>query len=110
MGRLISSGQPSVVEGAAAESGVGSIVGGGGSCGGTRSNNEGCLAQTDEKVMEALHQFTLKRFENSDEVLEIQLSFLNVLFFGPVMPLGVIFTLIAKIVELRSDLVKLLFT
>jgi len=73
-------------------------------------DNEGNLELMRERAMEVLHQFALKEFENSSEVLEMQMSFLNVLFFGPVMPLGIIVTLIAKIVERPSNLVKLLFT
>merc|ERR1719296_698500 len=37
------------------------------------------------------------------------MSLLNVLFFGPIMPLGVIFTLFAQVLEVKSDLLKMLF-
>merc|ERR1719296_38563 len=33
---------------------------------------------------------------------------MNVLFFGPIMPIGVVITLLAKVIEIQFDLVKML--
>lgn len=61
-----------------------------------------------EQLKEALQQFVRKEFEPESELLENQLSFMNVLFFGPMMPVGVFFTLGAKILEINFDLVKMM--
>merc|ERR1719161_3068566 len=43
------------------------------------------------------------------ELLELKLSFLWVVLFAPIMPAGVIPTLLARIIESNSDLAKMLF-
>jgi len=56
----------------------------------------------------ALHELIRKPFEAEGELLEINLNFLGVLMFAPFMPVGVLFTLGARILEARTDLAKML--
>lgn len=58
-------------------------------------------------VFSILRQAVKKPFEPDDELMEIEMSFLWVLFFTPLKPFGVITTLIAKILEIQFDLLKM---
>mmetsp|Transcript_40188 Transcript_40188/g.87817 ORF Transcript_40188/g.87817 Transcript_40188/m.87817 type:complete len:945 (-) Transcript_40188:111-2945(-) len=58
-------------------------------------------------VKGALEQVVLKEFEPLDELLELKMSFLFIIFFSPVMPLGVVPTLVARLLEIRTKLTKL---
>jgi len=57
----------------------------------------------------ALRQSISKPFEPLDELLELKLNFLWVLFFSPLMPMGVLPTLVSRLLEVRAKLTKLLF-
>jgi len=84
-----------------------------GSCpnGTSRSATVEAKAEGEEvKLLQsAVEQVGRKKFEARSELLEIKLSFLFVLFFAPVMPLGIFSTLVARLVEIRFKAVKLLF-
>merc|ERR1712187_733380 len=56
---------------------------------------------------DALNQIILKEFEPLDELLEMKLSFIFIILFAPVMPLGLIPTLVARLIEIRTKLTKL---
>eukprot|EP00747_Dinoflagellata_sp_TGD_P022423 gnl/TRDRNA2_/TRDRNA2_129100_c1_seq1.p1 gnl/TRDRNA2_/TRDRNA2_129100_c1~~gnl/TRDRNA2_/TRDRNA2_129100_c1_seq1.p1 ORF type:complete len:404 (+),score=57.42 gnl/TRDRNA2_/TRDRNA2_129100_c1_seq1:177-1214(+) len=57
----------------------------------------------------ALLQVSYKEFEPFGECEEMMLCFLWVLFFTPVMPIGIFATLGARIMEIKFDLTKLLY-
>merc|ERR1711990_1261357 len=57
---------------------------------------------------EALEQLVRKRYDPSDELLEVQLSMVFVVAFAPIMPAGVVATLIAKIIQSQMELMKML--
>jgi len=75
----------------------------------SRLANPGDEFEPEGFIRKALQQSALKPFEPLDELLELKLSFLWVLLFAPILPLGVIPTLAARLVECHSDLSKLLF-
>jgi len=60
-------------------------------------------------VHTALQEAALKPFEPLDELLELKLSFLWVVFFAPLKPLGVVPTFGARFLERHTDLTKLLY-
>mmetsp|Transcript_90442 Transcript_90442/g.286594 ORF Transcript_90442/g.286594 Transcript_90442/m.286594 type:complete len:299 (-) Transcript_90442:13-909(-) len=62
----------------------------------------------EKKLQDGLRQGVRKLFEPIDELLELKLSLLWILFFAPVMPIGVLPTLGARLLETRSDLTKML--
>eukprot|EP00929_Paragymnodinium_shiwhaense_P003872 TRINITY_DN10457_c0_g1_i1.p1 TRINITY_DN10457_c0_g1~~TRINITY_DN10457_c0_g1_i1.p1 ORF type:complete len:922 (+),score=182.68 TRINITY_DN10457_c0_g1_i1:84-2849(+) len=64
---------------------------------------------SDNMATQALQQGLLKRFEPMSELLELKLCFLWILFFGPIMPIGILPTLAARLVECNSDVFKMLF-
>jgi len=61
------------------------------------------------QVKGLLQQAARKPFEPMSELLEMELNFLWVVFFAPVLPWGIIPMLLARIFETKSDLTKLLF-
>lgn len=68
----------------------------------------------DEKelrtVMDAaLDQASRKVFEPMDEVMELKINFMFVALFAPIMPLGIVPTLLSRLVEVRSKATKLFF-
>lgn len=62
-----------------------------------------------EKVVSVLEQFKVKPFEVEDEMMELEMSLLWVVFFMPLLPGGVIVTMIAKLIEVNTDLTKMLY-
>lgn len=66
------------------------------------------LSEYKRGISSILEQAVLKPFIPEDELMELKMSFLWVLFFTPLMPLGVITTLIAKILEINFDMLKML--
>eukprot|EP00929_Paragymnodinium_shiwhaense_P024793 TRINITY_DN15151_c0_g1_i1.p1 TRINITY_DN15151_c0_g1~~TRINITY_DN15151_c0_g1_i1.p1 ORF type:complete len:844 (+),score=119.87 TRINITY_DN15151_c0_g1_i1:63-2594(+) len=75
----------------------------------SRMSGATAVTKEEEKVKQALQQGLLKRFEPRREVLELNLCFLLILFFAPIFPLGVIPTLLARLVECNSDVFQMLF-
>lgn len=67
------------------------------------------VEEEEAMLSDGLRQGCRKLFEPIDELLELKLSFLWVLFFAPVMPIGVLPTLGARLLETRSDLTKMLY-
>jgi len=63
-----------------------------------------------DKLNAALKQIVLKPFKVEQELIEIEMSFVWMTLFVPLKPVGVVATLIAKIVECHSDMAKLLKT
>jgi len=57
----------------------------------------------------SLLQVARKEFEPFAELLELKMNFLFVLFFAPIMPFGLLPTLIARILEVRFKSTKLFF-
>jgi len=57
----------------------------------------------------SLVQVTRKPFEPLDELLEIKMNFLFVAMFAPIMPIGIVPTLIARLAEVRFKATKLLW-
>lgn len=57
----------------------------------------------------AIDQGSRKQFQAFDEMMEVNLFFLFVVFFAPVKPLGALFLLFARGLECHTDLAKLLF-
>uniref|UniRef100_A0A7S1R3E9 Uncharacterized protein n=1 Tax=Alexandrium catenella TaxID=2925 RepID=A0A7S1R3E9_ALECA len=57
----------------------------------------------------ALEQFKMKPFEVEEELMEIEMTLLWLVFFMPLLPGGVIVTMVAKLAEVSTDLTKLLF-
>jgi len=63
-----------------------------------------------EQLLEgALDQVARRSFEPFDELVELKMNFLFVSFLAPVMPFGVIPTLAARLLELRSKSLKMFF-
>eukprot|EP00929_Paragymnodinium_shiwhaense_P122838 TRINITY_DN9600_c0_g1_i1.p1 TRINITY_DN9600_c0_g1~~TRINITY_DN9600_c0_g1_i1.p1 ORF type:complete len:830 (-),score=194.65 TRINITY_DN9600_c0_g1_i1:146-2635(-) len=62
-----------------------------------------------ETLQRAIDQSVLKQFEVEDELMELEMNFLWVTFFVPIMPFGVVATLFTKLAEVNTDLGKLLF-
>lgn len=62
-----------------------------------------------EEVKIALKQLARKQFEPVDELREVKMNLLWIMFFAPVMPLGIFTTLIARFIEVKTDLYKLLY-
>lgn len=56
-----------------------------------------------------LDQMVRKQFEPADELVELEMSFLWVACFTPIMPHGVLVTLAAKILEIHFSMVKMLY-
>jgi len=63
----------------------------------------------ESELHSALRQAALKEFEPLEELLELKMSFIFVCFLAPVMPIGLIATLVARLFEIRSKLTKLFF-
>lgn len=57
---------------------------------------------------DALDQALKKPFEVEDELMEMEMSFLWVTFFMPILPLGVITTAAARLIEHKTDLIKMM--
>jgi len=57
----------------------------------------------------ALNQVKLKLFQVQDEVMELDMCLLWVAFFMPILPIGVIFIMMARLVEVNSDVTKMLY-
>jgi len=62
-----------------------------------------------QKLDAALTEVLKKPFEVEDELMELEMSFLFVTFFMPVLPIGVLCTLVAKCLEINTDLAKMLY-
>jgi len=62
-----------------------------------------------EKILTVLDQVVLKEFNVDNELMELEMSFLWVTFFMPMMPQGVIVTMVAKLLEVNFDITKLLY-
>eukprot|EP00929_Paragymnodinium_shiwhaense_P016457 TRINITY_DN124823_c0_g1_i1.p1 TRINITY_DN124823_c0_g1~~TRINITY_DN124823_c0_g1_i1.p1 ORF type:complete len:860 (-),score=160.17 TRINITY_DN124823_c0_g1_i1:232-2745(-) len=58
---------------------------------------------------DALREGVRKDFEPMSETLEMKLGFLWVMFFAPIMPIGILPTLMARILECQTDLMKMLY-
>lgn len=68
-------------------------------------------AQAEEHnalVDRALDQAVRKPFEPEGELMEVKLNFLWIIFFAPIKPDGVITMLIARLIEVKTDMSKLL--
>jgi len=65
--------------------------------------------QAAEALRGALDQASRKAFEPLDEVMELKMNFLFVSFFAPIMPIGLVPTLLARLLEVRSKATKLFF-
>eukprot|EP00929_Paragymnodinium_shiwhaense_P040096 TRINITY_DN2095_c0_g2_i1.p1 TRINITY_DN2095_c0_g2~~TRINITY_DN2095_c0_g2_i1.p1 ORF type:complete len:725 (-),score=117.14 TRINITY_DN2095_c0_g2_i1:284-2458(-) len=61
------------------------------------------------RSMWALNQCVRKEFEPLSEELELKVSLLWVLFFGPIMPIGIVPTLFARVLECQTDMLKMLY-
>jgi len=61
------------------------------------------------RLQSSLLQVARKEFEPFAELLELKMNFLFVLFFAPIMPFGLLPTLIARILEVRFKSTKLFF-
>lgn len=74
---------------------------------------DGCHEEEEEEagrlLERALDQAARRPFEPFDELVELKMNFLFVSFLAPVMPLGVVPTLAARLLEFRSKAVKLFF-
>merc|ERR1712107_106272 len=62
-----------------------------------------------EKLMSALAQGIVKPFEVANEIMELEMSFLWISLFIPILPHGLFFTMLAKQVECATDITKLLY-
>eukprot|EP00747_Dinoflagellata_sp_TGD_P108597 gnl/TRDRNA2_/TRDRNA2_170463_c4_seq1.p1 gnl/TRDRNA2_/TRDRNA2_170463_c4~~gnl/TRDRNA2_/TRDRNA2_170463_c4_seq1.p1 ORF type:complete len:358 (-),score=60.70 gnl/TRDRNA2_/TRDRNA2_170463_c4_seq1:133-1170(-) len=77
-------------------------------------DNLPCASEEQEKKMleelksEILPQAARKCWEPEGELLELKMSFLWVLYCTPLLPVGAIFTLIGRMVEVSFDLGKML--
>jgi len=56
-----------------------------------------------------LEEGVRKPFEPACELMEAEMTFLWIMLFAPILPRGVIPTMLAHVVEIKSDLTKLLF-
>mmetsp|Transcript_10980 Transcript_10980/g.23087 ORF Transcript_10980/g.23087 Transcript_10980/m.23087 type:complete len:851 (-) Transcript_10980:28-2580(-) len=65
--------------------------------------------KSKDSLRYALWQSVRKPFEAESEIMDVILSFLFVLYFAPIRPLGVLFTLAAKILHSKMSLVNLLY-
>merc|ERR1711972_86464 len=63
--------------------------------------------EVQDAVQSALEQVSRKEFEPLDELLEIKMNFLFVTFFAPIMPIGLLPTLAARLLRVRSKATKL---
>eukprot|EP00929_Paragymnodinium_shiwhaense_P040092 TRINITY_DN2095_c0_g1_i2.p1 TRINITY_DN2095_c0_g1~~TRINITY_DN2095_c0_g1_i2.p1 ORF type:complete len:701 (-),score=101.57 TRINITY_DN2095_c0_g1_i2:494-2596(-) len=61
------------------------------------------------RTMWALKQGVRKEFEPLSEELELKVSLLWILFFGPMMPIGIVTTLLARLLESHTDMLKMLY-
>jgi len=61
------------------------------------------------RLLAALDQVKLKRFMAEDELMELEMGLLWVAFFMPILPIGVVFTMAARLVEVNSDVTKMLY-
>merc|ERR1719272_2381762 len=57
----------------------------------------------------AISQVLRKPFEVEDELMELEMNLLWVTFFMPILPLGVIITMVARRIERYTDVTKMLF-
>lgn len=57
----------------------------------------------------ALREGLRKLFEPEGELMEVNMSFLWLLFFTPILPVGALPTLAVQVLEMKTDLVKLLY-
>jgi len=67
------------------------------------------LEERKQLIDQALEQAVLRPFDPFDELLELKLSFLWALFFVPVKPFGIFPTLVARLLESHTDVMKLLY-
>jgi len=70
---------------------------------------EGTTASSSESMKQATQQCALKTFEAESEVLEQLMNFVFVLCFAPMRPLGVLFMLLSRVLEVHFDLFKLFY-
>lgn len=63
----------------------------------------------DRVLKGALDQVALKMFDPLDELLELKMNFIFVCFFAPIMPSGLLPTIIARLLEVRTKATKLFF-
>ena len=61
---------------------------------------------SEENILGALEQIQLRKFDATDEIKELKLSFLFVLLFAPLQPLLVLPSLLARLLEVRTKLQK----
>lgn len=59
-------------------------------------------------IHRALQEAVRKPFEPASELLEVQMSFLWILLFAPIVPHGILPTLLAQVIENKTDLAKML--
>jgi len=69
----------------------------------------GTDSKAEARLKAALNQTSLKTFEPLDELLEMKMNFIFVCFFAPIMPGGLIPTIIARLLEVRAKATKLFF-
>jgi len=62
-----------------------------------------------DKVLSVVEQFKVKEFEVQIELMELELTLLWNTFFFSVLPAGVIVQVLVKILEVNSDVTKLLY-
>jgi hypothetical protein len=77
--------------------------------GGSMGHKTTKIAKGDTLLRNALNQVVRKEFEPLDELLDLKMSFLFVTFFAPIMPIGLIPTVVARLLELRMKLTKMCF-
>lgn len=58
---------------------------------------------------QAVQQGVRKPFEAADELMEMKMNFIWIMFFLPVMPIGIFPTVFARLIEVKTDLTKMLF-
>ncbi|CAE7246796.1 unnamed protein product [Symbiodinium pilosum] len=81
-------------------------------CGRTFATTELDMSDVDDECCERcldgpLEQVVLREFDALDELKDIKLNFLFVVLFAPVLPWGIIPTLLARLLEVRCKLPKL---
>lgn len=59
-------------------------------------------------ILRALSECARKPFEPESELLEVQMSFLWLLLFSPILPMGILPTLLSQVVKMKTDIAKML--
>lgn len=69
-----------------------------------------CHEMDKEELLQLmLRQCTRRPYEAAQEVLDLEMNFLWVMFFGPVLPMGLVTILAARVLENKFDLPKILY-